>query len=60
MFDFLIFDLYFDFDFVNSFLHRSVGDGMVPGVGAKVPGYDGVKEPYGVNDIPGTPIEQKF
>jgi len=37
-----------------------VGDGKVPGVGVGVPGYDGVKEPYGVNDIPGTPIEQKF
>merc|ERR1719395_504833 len=35
-----------------------VGDGKVPGVG--VPGYEGIKEPYGVNDIPGTPIEQKF
>merc|ERR1719515_607443 len=37
-----------------------VGDGEVPGVGAKVPGYEGIKEPYGVNDVPGTPIEQKF
>merc|ERR1719152_166047 len=37
-----------------------VGDGKVPGVGAQVPGYDGVKEPYGVNDVPGTPLEQKF
>merc|ERR1719463_499149 len=37
-----------------------VGDGKVPGVDAQVPGYDGVKEPYGVNDVPGTPIEQKF
>jgi len=37
-----------------------VGDGKVPGVGAQVPGYEGVKEPYGVNDVPGTPIEQKF
>merc|ERR1740127_94186 len=37
-----------------------VGDGKVPGVGAKVPGYEGIKEPYGVNDVPGTPIEQKF
>jgi hypothetical protein len=27
-----------------------VGDGKVPGVEAEVPGYDGVKEPYGVND----------
>ena len=30
-----------------------VGDGKVPGVDAQVPGYDGVKEPYGVNDAPG-------
>merc|ERR1719152_558557 len=37
-----------------------VGDGKVPGVGAQVPGYDGIEEPYGVNDVPGTPIEQKF
>merc|ERR1719258_360506 len=37
-----------------------VGDGKVPGVGAQVPGYEGIKEPYGVNDVPGTPIEQKF
>ena len=37
-----------------------VGDGRVPGVGASVPGYDGIKEPYGVNDVPGTPLEQKF
>jgi len=36
-----------------------VGDGKVPGVGVGVPGYEGIKEPYGVNDIPGTPIEQK-
>jgi len=27
-----------------------VGDGKVPGVDAQVPGYEGVKEPYGVND----------
>merc|ERR1719271_60873 len=27
-----------------------VGDGKVPGVDAKVPGYDGVKEPYGPSD----------
>jgi hypothetical protein len=32
-----------------------VGDGKVPGVGAQVPGYDGVKEPYGANDLPGVP-----
>jgi len=37
-----------------------VGDGKVPGTEAGVPGYDGIKEPYGVNDIPGTPIESKF
>jgi len=35
-----------------------VGDGKLGG--AQVPGYDGIKEPYGVNDVPGTPIEQKF
>jgi len=37
-----------------------VGDGKVPGVGAQVPGYEGIKEPYGVNDVPGTPLEQAF
>jgi len=37
-----------------------VGDGKVPGVGAEVPGYGGIDEPKGVNDIPGTPIAQKF
>merc|ERR1719364_191343 len=37
-----------------------VGNGKVPGVDAQVPGYEGIKEPYGVNDVPGTPIEQKF
>jgi len=30
-----------------------VGDGKVPGVDAQVPGYEGVKEPYGANDVPG-------
>merc|ERR1719460_2820342 len=30
-----------------------VGDGKVPGVDAKVPGYDGIGEPVGVNDVPG-------
>merc|ERR1719335_836649 len=30
-----------------------VGDGKVGG--ARVPGYDGVEEPYGANDIPGVP-----
>merc|ERR1719515_54187 len=29
-----------------------IGDGKVPGVDVKVPGYDGVGEPKGVNDIP--------
>merc|ERR1719162_1436739 len=37
-----------------------VDDGKIPGVGAKVPGYDGIEEPYGANDIPGTPIASKF
>merc|ERR1719183_2970244 len=37
-----------------------VGDGKVPGVGVSVPGYEGVKEPYGPNDLPGVPIESKF
>jgi hypothetical protein len=37
-----------------------VGDGKVPGTKAQVPGYEGIKEPYGVNDIPGTPLESKF
>merc|ERR1719183_3089341 len=32
-----------------------VGDGKVPGVGVGVPGYDGIKEPYGANDLPGVP-----
>merc|ERR1719335_1946733 len=36
------------------------GRGAVPRVGAQVSGYEGIKEPYGVNDVPGTPIEQKF
>merc|ERR1719191_1535659 len=35
-----------------------VGDGKLGG--AQVPGYEGIKEPYGVNDVPGTPLEQKF
>merc|ERR1719378_1592329 len=35
-----------------------VGDGELGG--AQVPGYEGIKEPYGVNDVPGTPLEQKF
>jgi len=29
-----------------------VGDGRVPGTEVGVPGYDGVKEPYGANDLP--------
>jgi len=37
-----------------------VGDGKVPGTDVGTPGYDGIGEPAGVNDIPGTPIEQKF
>jgi len=37
-----------------------VGDGKVPGTETGVPGYDGIGEPAGVNDVPGTPIEQKF
>jgi len=32
-----------------------VGDGKIPGVDVKVPGYGGVKEPYGANDLPGAP-----
>merc|ERR1719375_341507 len=28
------------------------GDGKIPGVGVQVPGYDGVGEPVGVNDVP--------
>merc|ERR1719252_268311 len=36
-----------------------VGDGKVPGIDAKVPGYDGVGEPVGVNDIPGVMPEHK-
>merc|ERR1719478_1714961 len=35
-----------------------VGDGKAPGVDAKVPLYDGVKEPYGANGIPGTPMDE--
>jgi hypothetical protein len=30
-----------------------VGDGKVPGTDTGVPGYEGVKEPYGANDVPG-------
>merc|ERR1719161_585629 len=36
-----------------------VGDGKVPGIDAKVPGYDGVGEPVGVNDIPGVMPKHK-
>merc|ERR1719262_471858 len=32
-----------------------VGDGKVPVIDEKVPLYDGVKEPYGPNDLPGMP-----
>lgn len=32
-----------------------IGDGKIPGVGADVPYYDGIKEPVGPNDIPGVP-----
>jgi len=32
-----------------------IGDGKVPGVDASVPGYSGVKEPYGPNDMPMVP-----
>jgi len=33
-----------------------VGDGKIPGVGVQVPGMgDGIKEPYGANDLPGVP-----
>merc|ERR1719316_1825137 len=34
-----------------------IGDGKVPGVDAKVPLYDGVKEPYGASDLPGVKRE---
>jgi len=37
-----------------------VGDGRIPGTETGVPGYEGIKEPYGANDIPGTPIASKF
>merc|ERR1719265_2539775 len=36
-----------------------VGDGKIPGVDVKVPGYDGVGEPVGVNDIPGVSPKQE-
>merc|ERR1719230_699977 len=36
-----------------------VGDGRVPGIDAKVPGYDGIGEPKGVNDVPGVMPEHK-
>jgi len=32
-----------------------VGDGKIPGVGVGVPGYEGIKEPYGPNDLPMVP-----
>jgi len=31
------------------------GDGKIPVADAKIPGYDGVKEPYGPNDLPMVP-----
>jgi len=34
-----------------------VGDGKVPGSDQGVPGYEGIKEPYGANDIPGVAAE---
>jgi len=34
-----------------------VGDGKVPGVDAQVPGYSGIGEPYGPNDVPGVAPE---
>merc|ERR1719355_429152 len=34
-----------------------IGDGKVPGVDAKVPLYNGVKEPYGASDLPGVKRE---
>jgi hypothetical protein len=36
-----------------------VGDGKVPGVGVGVPGYDGIGEPVGPNDVPGSPLSEK-
>merc|ERR1719359_61446 len=36
-----------------------VGDGKVPGVGVSVPGYEGIKEPYGPNDVPMSPLSEK-
>merc|ERR1719465_116210 len=35
-----------------------VGDGKVPLIDAKVPGYDGIGEPVGPNDIPGVSPKQ--
>jgi len=32
-----------------------VGDGKIPGVDAQVPGYSGIDEPVGANDVPGVP-----
>jgi len=32
----------------------------VPGVGFQVPAYDGIEQPYGTNDIPGTRVTSKF
>jgi hypothetical protein len=36
-----------------------VGDGKIPGADVSVPGYEGIKEPYGPNDIPGSPLSEK-
>jgi len=36
-----------------------VGDGKVPGTDAGVPGYEGIKEPYGANDVPGVGVESE-
>jgi len=36
-----------------------VGDGKVPGTEAQVPGYEGVKEPYGANDLPGVGVDSE-
>jgi len=37
-----------------------VGDGKIPGTDTGVPGYGGIEEPKGVNDIPGTPVSGNF
>merc|ERR1719449_410855 len=35
------------------------GRGKVPGTDAGVPGYEGIKEPYGANDVPGVGVESE-